>query len=85
MTADFTKKQMRWLEIWHISAQYDCMFILDYYCMNEFGHGKVASLSDDQRAYLADKAEREIFDEAIGKGYRPSGPAWGGALNDYPC
>lgn len=47
MISDFMIKQWCWLEIWYIFVQYDCMFILDYYCMNEFGYGIVIVFSDD--------------------------------------
>lgn len=68
----FSAKQLTFLQLFHIAARYDCLCIIDYYCMNEFDHDRVTSLTDDERVRLVELAEREIFAEAIEKGYRPN-------------
>ncbi|MEO1110131.1 MAG: hypothetical protein AAFX90_19630 [Pseudomonadota bacterium] len=67
----FTKEQLDFLEIFHIAAKYDCLYVLDFYCSNEFDHDQVSALTDAQRAHLAELAQEEIFATAIKKGFRP--------------
>ncbi len=68
---EFTPKQLQFLQIWHIAAKFDCLYILEFYCMHLFDHDNTSLLSDDERAELAARAEEEIFEEAISRGYRP--------------
>ncbi|WP_298984003.1 hypothetical protein [uncultured Roseibium sp.] len=83
--ADFTAEQLTFLQLFHIAAQYDCLYILDFYCMNEFDHDKVTDLSDSERRHLAELAEREIFEYAIENGYRPTLPFNEGGEHEFLC
>ena len=67
----FTAQQLTFLQLLHIAAKYDCLYIIDFYCMDEFDHDQTSILSDDERAILTARAEREIFAHAIENGYRP--------------
>lgn len=68
---EFTKLQLEFLELWHISAQYDCLYIIRFHCMDRFEHDQTCLLSDEERAELARLAQKEIFGVAIEKGYQP--------------
>lgn len=82
---DFTKTQLKFLELFHICAKFDCLFILDFHCMNEFNHDKVTDLTDDERYHLAVIAEKEIFEHALENGYRPMHRPQGAGDNDFLC
>lgn len=80
-----TAQQQRFLELFHIAAKFDCLYLLDFHCMNEFNHDSVTALTDDERHHLTVMAEKEIFEHALQAGYRPA-PAFGGdGHNDYLC
>ena len=69
---DFTRVQLEFLELWHIAAMFDCLYVLNFHCMDLFQHDQTSLLTDEERADLARAAQREIFGEAISKGYRPA-------------
>ncbi|WP_417670732.1 hypothetical protein [Roseibium sp.] len=70
-TYDFTKKQLSFLDLFKIAAEYDCLPLLDYHCMDLFDHDRVSQLNEDELALLADAARRDIFGEALAQGYTP--------------
>ncbi len=80
---EFTKEQMKFLELFHIAALFDCLYILDFHCMNEFNHDKVSDLTDQGRYHLAVLAEKEIFEHAIESGYQPPRPFKGDGDRDF--
>lgn len=83
MQEEFTREQLKFLELWHIAALFDCMFILDFHCSNEFFHDKVTDLTDAERHHLAVLAEREIFEHAIANGFKPQRAFKGDLSNDF--
>lgn len=87
MTLDstFTDEQLEYLELWHIAAKYDCLYILDFHCANLFDHDRVLQLSDRQRADLAQSAQKDVFEHAIKRGYRPVPFNTQGKPNGYLC
>lgn len=82
---EFTKLQLRFLEVWHLAARWDCLYIIRFYCQDAYGHDNTSKLTDQQRADLADAAERDIFDEAIARGYTPTRTSFGVDPNGYLC
>ncbi|MBO6507574.1 MAG: hypothetical protein JJ866_25085 [Roseibium sp.] len=76
---DFTTEQLEFLDLWKIAADYDCLYLLDFYCYDMFDHNQTSDLTDEERADLARTARPDIFAEAIQKGYVPSSDMFGGA------
>lgn len=83
--SEFTGEQLKFLELFHIAAQYDCLYILDFYCMDEFDHDRILNLTDEERALLADRAQREIFAHAIEHGFRPTSSFGEVRASGYLC
>lgn len=67
----FTKSQLNFLDLFKIAADYNCLYLLDYHCMDLFDHDGVGTLSEEQQEQLAYAACPDIFSEAIQAGYRP--------------
>lgn len=69
--SNFTQQQLGFLQLWHIAAQHDCLYIIDWHCFDLFEHDKVSALSDEDRDRLVLAAQPHIFHKAIENGYRP--------------
>lgn len=55
-----------------IAAQWDCLYVVDFHCMKLYGHDRVTSLSPSQQMQLYEYARRDIFKDAMLKGYKPA-------------
>ncbi|WP_153768326.1 hypothetical protein [Labrenzia sp. CE80] len=81
----FTKKQLRFLDLFKMAADFDCLPLLDYYCMDLFDHDRISRLTEDQLVDLAECAQKDIFGEALEKGYRPASFQFEGDRNGLLC
>lgn len=68
---EFTKLQLEFLDLFQIAAKYDCLYVLDFHCDDLFDHCQISLLTDYERALVARAARREVFSEAVEKGYEP--------------
>lgn len=82
---DFTSRQLKFLDLFQIAARFDCLYVLDFYCMDAFDHDNVSQLNEIELAQLADRAQRDIFAHAIGSGYKPKSPSIKVVYNGYLC
>lgn len=55
-----------------IAAQWDCLYVVEFHCMKLYGHDRVTSLSQTQQMQLYEYARRDIFKDALLKGYKPA-------------
>lgn len=58
---DYSNDQLIFLELFEISARYDCFYLLDFHCFALFEHDQTSLLTDQQRVELADVARADIF------------------------
>ncbi|MBO6893428.1 MAG: hypothetical protein JJ866_15905 [Roseibium sp.] len=84
-STEFSRLQLRFLQVWHLAAMYDCIYILEFYCMDQFDHDRLTLLTDEERARVAEAAEADIYDEAIAQGYQPARTSHGVDPNGYLC
>lgn len=63
-TSEYTAKQKSFLQLFHLAARCDCLYLLDFYCQHLFDHDQTSLLSDNQRALLAEAAQDDIFAKA---------------------
>ncbi|MTH94868.1 hypothetical protein [Roseibium sp. RKSG952] len=82
---EFSNTELEFLELFKLAAQYDCLYLLDFYCYDMFDHDRVTALSADEQADLARAARRDIVEDAMSKGYQP--PVWTafGGVHDSVC
>ncbi|MEJ8474760.1 hypothetical protein [Roseibium algae] len=57
--------------LFKIAATWDCLFILEFHCLDLFGHNQITRLTTAQQTDLSLAARRDIFIEAVEKGYDP--------------
>lgn len=69
---DFTKLQLEFLDLFQIAARFDCLYVIDFHCDDLFNHTQISALTDEERAQVARAARREVFGEAMSKGYEPA-------------
>lgn len=63
-THEYTVNQKSFLQLFHLAARCDCLYLLDFYCQHLFDHDQTALLSDNQRALLAAAAQDDILAKA---------------------
>ena len=49
------------LQLFHIAAKCDCLYLLDFYCQLLFSHNRTSHLSEEQQAFLAKAAHDDII------------------------
>ena len=81
----FSKTHEDFLQLMHIAADYDCMYLIDFYCMNLFDHSDVTHLTDDQLSSLSDAVQRDVFSHALQSGYQPGRFHQLGVSNGFIC
>lgn len=81
----FSRKQLNFLDLFKIAADYDCLYLLDYHCMDLFDHDGVGTLNEDEQEQLAYAACPDIFSEAIQAGYRPPSEKLFGGTHASVC
>ena len=60
-TSEYTVNQRSFLQLFHLAARCDCLYLIDFYCQHLFNHDQPTMLSDAQRVLLADAAEGDIL------------------------
>lgn len=55
-----------------IAAQWDCLYVVEFHCIKLYGHDRVTSLSPSQQMQLYAYSRRDIFKDAMLKGYKPT-------------
>ncbi|WP_420414385.1 hypothetical protein [Roseibium sp.] len=63
-TSEHTAEQQSFLQLFHLAARCDCLYLLDFYCQHLFDHDQTSLLSDHQRGLLAEVAQDDIFAKA---------------------
>ncbi|MBO6755960.1 MAG: hypothetical protein JJ902_06505 [Roseibium sp.] len=82
---NFSRSQLKFLDLFKIAAEFDCLYLLDFYCFDLFDHDQIGKLNEREQAELADAARREIFEEALAKGYEPPHFGYAGGSHDRLC
>jgi len=67
----FSYKHLKFMELFKIACDFDCLYLLDFYCVDLFDHDNLTQLSEHEADELAEAAQRDIFAHAIKKGFDP--------------